>query len=667
MSYKILKIDPTLAPFEKDINLRMEYYKQKKKALLGTKGKLIDWANGHNYFGFHRTENGWVYREWAPAAERMFLTGDFNDWNVTSHPMTRLNNGIFEIYISGQDTLKPGQKVQAIVISNDRELRRIPLYATRVVQDPATYLWCAELEEPTVSFPWTDEDFKPEKSPLIYECHIGMSGEDYKVSSYREFQDNVLPRIKSLGYNTIQIMAIMEHPYYGSFGYQVSNFFAASSRYGTSQELRELINTAHSMGIAVLLDVVHSHAVNNTNEGINEFDGTTYQFFHEGEKGNHSAWGTKLFNYGKHEVLHFLLSNLKYWMEEFHFDGFRFDGVTSMLYHDHGLGSAFTDYSMYFSPNTDTDAVTYLQLANELIHSLNTHAITIAEDMSGMPGMCIPIRDGGIGFDYRLSMGVPDLWIKTLKESTDEAWDMFKLWYELTGRRPQEKTIGYAESHDQALVGDKTLMFRLCDAEMYTSMSKDTPSIVIDRGIALHKMIRLVTSSLAGEGYLNFMGNEFGHPEWIDFPREGNNWSYHYCRRQWSLADNDLLRYGSLQAFDEAMISLLKKEHLLSKQAYSLWTGQQEKTLIYGKGNVVFAFNFHPTQSFDGYFIPVLEEGTYAVILSTDDEQFGGPNRIDTEYRYQTKKINGQLGFKCYLPSRSALVLKKVSRKRKTS
>lgn len=667
MSYKILKIDPTLAPFEKDINLRMEYYKQKKKALLGTKGKLIDWANGHKYFGFHRTENGWVYREWAPAAEKMFLTGDFNEWNVTSHPMTRLDNGIFEIYLAGQDTLKPGQKVQAVVISNGQELRRIPLYATRVVQDPVTYLWCAELEEPTASFPWTDGAFKPEKSPLIYECHIGMSGEEYKVSSYREFQDNVLPRIKSLGYNTIQIMAIMEHPYYGSFGYQVSNFFAASSRYGTGQELRELINTAHNMGIAVLLDVVHSHAVKNTNEGINEFDGTTYQFFHEGEKGNHSAWGTKLFNYGKNEVLHFLLSNLKYWMEEFHFDGFRFDGVTSMLYHDHGLGTAFTNYGMYFSMNTDTDAVTYLQLANELIHALNPHAITIAEDMSGMPGMCIPIRDGGIGFDYRLSMGVPDLWIKTIKECTDEAWDMFKLWYELTGRRPQEKTIGYAESHDQALVGDKTLMFRLCDAEMYTSMSKDTPSIVIDRGIALHKMIRLITSSLAGEGYLNFMGNEFGHPEWIDFPREGNNWSYHYCRRQWSLADNDALRYGSLKAFDEAMISLLKKEHLLSKQAYSLWTGQQEKTLIYGKGNVIFVFNFHPTHSFDGYFIPVQEEGTYAVILSTDDKQFGGPARIDTEYRYQTIKINGQTGFKCYLPSRSALVLKKVSRKRKTS
>ncbi len=663
MSYKILKIDPTLTPFEEDINLRMDSYKRKKKELIGAKGKLTDFANGHKFFGFHRTEDGWIYREWAPAAEKMYLTGDFIDWNTTACPMKRLDDGIFEVHLKGRDALQPGQKVQIIVIRDGKELRRIPLYATRVVQDPVTHLWCAELEEPDTVFPWTDRDFTPQKNPLIYECHIGMSGEEYKVSSYREFRDNVLPRIKALGYNTIQIMAIMEHPYYGSFGYQVSNFFAASSRYGTSNELRELINTAHSMGIAVLLDVVHSHAVKNTNEGINEFDGTTYQFFHEGSKGDHSAWGTKLFNYGKNQVIHFLLSNLKYWMEEFHFDGFRFDGVTSMLYHDHGLGSAFMNYDMYFSLNTDTDAVTYLQLANELIHALNPKALTIAEDMSGMPGMCLPIRDGGIGFDYRLSMGVPDLWIKTLKECTDENWDMYKIWYELNSRRPQEKTVGYAESHDQALVGDKTLMFRLCDAAMYTSMSKDTPSIVIDRGIALHKMIRLITSTLAGEGYLNFMGNEFGHPEWIDFPREGNGWSYHYCRRQWSLADNDLLRYGGLQDFDAAMIALLKKEHLLTKEAYSLWIDQHEKILIYGKGNVIFAFNFNPNKAFD-FFVPVREEGTYGVILCTDDKAFSGLGRVDTSYRYTAGRINGQLGFKCLLPNRCALVLKKTRTKK---
>jgi 1,4-alpha-glucan branching enzyme len=456
-------------------------------------------------------------------------------------------------------------------------------------------------------------------------------------------------------------MAIMEHPYYGSFGYQVSNFFAPSSRYGKGFELKELINTAHKMGIAVLLDVVHSHAVNNTNEGLNEFDGTVYQFFHKGEKGNHSAWGTKLFNYGKNEVLHFLLSNLKYWMEVFHFDGFRFDGVTSMLYHDHGLGSAFTNYDMYFSLNTDTDAITYLMLANELIHEINPKAITIAEDMSGMPGMCLKINDGGIGFDYRLSMGVPDLWIKTIKECSDDSWDIIKLWYELTGRRPGEKNIGYSESHDQALVGDKTIMFRLCDSEMYWSMSKSTPSIVIDRGIALHKMIRLLTASLAGEGYLNFMGNEFGHPEWIDFPREGNNWSYHYCRRQWSLVDNTDLKYCQLNEFDKAMVALLKKEKVMDKAPENRWMHQDDKILIYTKGDLVFIFNFHPTKSFEKYFIPVGKKGKYKVILSSDDGLFGGFSRVDTQITYQTFTTpDNWNGFHCYIPNRSAIVLKRV-------
>ncbi len=656
---KILEIDPYLKPHEADLDLREKLYQKKRAELLGGYNSLSEFANGHKYFGFHRTENGWVYREWAPAADKMFLTGDFCGWDTWACPMQRLQNGVFEVHLVGENALPVGSKVQAIVIHGGNLLRRVPLYATRVVQDPVTYLWCAEIEADD-EFGWTDEGFTPNKTPLIYECHIGMAGEEGKVSSYNEFRKNVLPRIKKLGYNTIQIMAVMEHPYYGSFGYQVSNFFAASSRYGTAGDLKKLINTAHKMGIAVLLDVVHSHAVRNTGEGPNEFDGTVYQFFHEGGKGDHMAWGTKLFNYGKNEVIHFLLSNLKFWIETYHFDGFRFDGVTSMLYHDHGLGSAFTDYSMYFSLNTDTEAVTYLQLANELIHELKPGAITIAEDMSGMPGMCLPLASGGIGFDFRLSMGVPDLWIKFLKEYSDDDWDMFKLWYELTSRRPQEKSIGYCESHDQALVGDKTIMFRLCDAEMYTSMQKFAESLIIDRGIALHKMIRLITSSLAGEGYLNFMGNEFGHPEWIDFPREGNGWSYHYCRRQWSLVDNPALRYEELNRFDMAMIKLLKKGNLLGLKAENRWMHQDDKVIIYSKGDYVFIFNFHPTKSFEGYFVPTHERGTYKVVLSTDNGEFGGFSRVDDSQKYKTTKAeNGWIGFPCYLPCRSAIVLKK--------
>ena len=662
MKYRILKHDPYLEPYAKDLALRMENYNIKRADLIGKAGNLLHFADGYKYFGIHPTKDGWVYREWAPAAEAMFFTGDFNNWDTYALPMKRLDNGVFELHLDGANALKVGQKVQAILIHNGETLRRVPSYATRVVQDSNTYWWCAEVDNVMYDhFKWTDKTFKPTATPYIYECHIGMAQDKYDVGTYKEFTENILPRVKKLGYNTIQIMAIMEHPYYGSFGYQVSNFFAASSRYGKGVDLKELINTAHKMGITVLLDVVHSHAVKNVGEGLNLFDGTEYQYFHEGEKGNHSAWDTKLFNYGKNEVLHFLLSNLKFWMDVYHFDGFRFDGVTSMLYHDHGLGSAFCNYDMYFSMNTDTEAVTYLQLANELIHAYNPKALSIAEDMSGMPGMCIPIKDGGIGFDFRLSMGVPDLWIKMIKESTDEAWNMDMLWYELTGRRPKEKNIGYCESHDQALVGDKTIMFRLCDADMYTGMNKNSGNVIIDRGVALHKMIRLLTATLAGEGYLNFMGNEFGHPEWIDFPREGNNWSYHYCRRQWSLADNPDLRYGQLEAFDIAMINLLRKERLLTKPAKRRFVHNDDKVIIYKKGNITFAYNFHPDRSFEGYFVETEIAGAYRACISTDAPEFGGFDRIDRSYIYNaTKQPDGRTGFYCYLPSRAAVGFKKI-------
>ena len=660
MKHNLLKYDPSLQPFEKDIDLRMERLAQTKVSLLAPGQTLEDFANAHAHFGVHLADGGWYYREWAPAADRVFLTGDFCGWDRYAHPLTKKENGVFELFLPGEDTLPDGSSVMAVVVNGGREMERIPLYATRVLQDPQTTAWNAVIHKPR-DFTWTDSAFKPKKNLFIYECHIGMAQEEGKVGSYSEFRQYTLPRIKDLGYNTIQIMAVMEHPYYASFGYQVTNFFAASSRFGTPEELKQLIDTAHQMGIAVLLDVVHSHACKNTREGINDFDGTSYQFFHSGARGEHSAWGTKCFDYGKNQVIHFLLSNLKFWLTEYHFDGFRFDGVTSMLYHDHGLGVDFDGNHKYFSMNTHVEAITYLQLANELIHQVNPNAITVAEDMSGMPGMCLPIRHGGVGFDYRLSMGMPDFWIKTLKERRDEDWDLGKLWAELCIRRNKEKNVGYCESHDQALVGDKTLMFRLCDAEMYTGMSKQSPdTAVITRGIALHKMIRLITASVAGEGYLNFMGNEFGHPEWIDFPREGNGWSFHYCRRQWSLADNPDLRYGGLNEFDRAMVELLKVERTLSKGPNLLLLNHGDKVISYEKGDLVFVFNFHPWNSFEGYQLPFSKAGQYKIILSTDDACFGGPERIDTQYVYTSEvQADGRMGFKCYLPSRSAMVFKK--------
>ena len=658
MKHKIMKLNPVLAAYEADLDLRAENYKRKKSELLASGQTLADFANGHMFYGFHKVSGGWYYREWAPAAEAMFLTGEFCNWDRYACPMQRRDGGVLEVFIPGEDTLKSGQRVMAVVIHDGQELERIPLYATRVIQDPATTGWSAASHE-MAPFSWTDAGFKPEKNLFIYECHIGMAQEEGKVSTYTEFKDHTLPRIKALGYNTVQIMAIMEHPYYASFGYQVTNFFAASSRFGMPEELKALVNAAHEMGIAVLLDVVHSHASKNTREGINEFDGTAYQFFHDGPKGNHSAWDTKCFNYGKNEVIHFLLSNLKFWMDEYHFDGFRFDGVTSMLYLDHGLGVAFTGPEKYFSMNTDTEAVTYLQLPNEMVRQVNPNAIMIAEDMSAMPGLCLPIADGGIGFDYRLAMGLPDMWIRLLKEKRDEDWDFNQIYFELANRWPGEKVIGYCESHDQALVGDKTIMFRLCDQEMYWAMHKDNPSEVIHRGMSLHKMLRLLTMTLGGEGYLTFMGNEFGHPEWIDFPREGNGWSYHYCRRQWSLADNPDLKYQYLNAFEVDMVAAAKKYRVIGGHDKQLLVHNGDNVLAYQKGGATFVFNFDPSRSYDGYLVPVAEEGEYQVILSTDDYCYGGHGRVYHMTYTAAKQPDGKIGFMMYLPNRTAVVLKK--------
>ena len=556
--YKILELNPALQWHAGDIDLRMRLYQQTKDRLLTDSKTLNDFANGHEYYGFHRVPGGWVYREWAPSAKQLYLSGDFNNWDKTSHPLESLGNGSWELRLSGEDALWEGCKVKTVVDAANGRTEHIPLYARRVVQDPGSVTWCCEVTDDSKPYPWTDQGFKGEDTLYIYEAHVGMAQEEGKVGSYREFADYTLPRVKKAGYNTIQLMAIMEHPYYGSFGYQVSSFFAASSWFGQREDLKYLVDTAHRMGIRVLLDVVHSHAVGNYAEGINMFDGTTWQFFHDGGKGDHPAWGTKCFNYGKTEVIHFLLSNLKFWLTEYHFDGFRFDGVTSMIYHDHGLGTNFDHNSKYFSYNTHVEALTYLQLANELIRQVRPDAITIAEDMSGMPGMCLPIQDGGIGFDYRLGMGLPDMWVRTVKEVSDEWWNIRQMWNDMCLRRPGEKTVAYVESHDQALVGDQTMIFRLAGASMYTDMQKDCHNPLIDRAIALHKMVRLFTLAGGGEAYLNFMGNEFGHPEWIDFPREGNGWSFHYCRRQWSLLDNQDLKYRFLGQFDQDMVALTK-------------------------------------------------------------------------------------------------------------
>ncbi len=654
---RILSIDPQLRPYADAIKRRMEHYQKVRHDLLGKGDDIAAFANGHMHYGIHRTEAGWVIRDHVPGADGVCLTGDFNGWNRYSHPLHKTGMGDWELELEGENALKPGQRVLLSISSGGKTFDRVPAYIRSVEQQKDTWQFLGRVTED--SYEWHDEDrAQGMPSPLlIYECHVGMAQEKEGIGSYDEFRENVLPRVKKDGYNAIQLMAIQEHSYYASFGYQVTNPFAASAWYGDPDGLKRLVDAAHGMGIRVLLDLVHSHASDNERDGVANYDGSGSLYC----EGSHPAWGSRLYCYGRHDVMHYLLSNIKFWLEEYHFDGFRFDGVTSMLYHDHAMERCFTGYQDYYTANANLDAVAYLMLATDLIHTVRPGAAVIAEDMSGMPGLCLPIAWGGFGFDYRLNMGVPDLWIKLIKEYRDEDWDVFMLWHELTTRRPQEKTIGYAESHDQALVGDKTIIFRLLDAEMYTGMDRIMHTPVMDRGIALTKMIRFITLTAACDGYLNFMGNEFGHPEWIDFPREGNGWSFHYARRQWSLAENGFLKYELLGNFDRDMLKLTKKHKVLSdKAARSLWLDQEKKVILFERGGLVYLFNFG-AQSLPGYPLNGLTPGKWQVALDSDRKEYGGQGRVSADIVYEASE-EGQLLI--YAPERTAIVLKPFEEKK---
>ncbi len=624
---------------------------------------LPDFASGHEFFGLHRKNGGWIFREWAPNASSIHLVGCFSNWQPCHEfELHRIDErGAWEITLPDR-ALKHEDLYRLFMRWPGGQGDRIPSYARRVVQDGQTKIFNAQVWSPVSPFAWRHP--RPEASvtfPLVYEAHPGMAQERGAVGSWREFSENVLPRIIEAGYDTIQLMGVMEHPYYASFGYHVSSFFAASSRFGTPEDLKALIDKAHGAGVRVIMDLVHSHAVRNEVEGISCFDGSTHLYFHEGARGLHKAWDSRCFDYGKPEVLHFLLSNCRFWLDEYHVDGFRFDGVTSMLYLHHGLGPAFTSYDHYFGNSVDEDAYVYLSLANKVIHAVVPDAMTIAEDVSGMPGLAAPEEAGGCGFDYRLAMGVPDCWFKLVNDVPDENWNINYLWHELTNRRADEKTISYAECHDQALVGGKTLIFEMAGAAIYDSMSAGSANLQVDRAIALHKMIRLSTLAAAGNGYLNFMGNEFGHPEWIDFPREGNNWSYHYARRQWSLRDDQNLKYRFLGEFDRAMTHMVRDGTFPAALAPRLvFLHNDDKILAFARGDLFFIFNFHPSRSVVDYAVEA-PSGEYVLLMDTDESRFGGQARLQSSQSYFSRStIEGsdlRTRIQLYLPCRTGVVI----------
>lgn len=673
----LISLDPQLAPHEGHLRYRWDQFAKTLESIARHEGSLERFALGHYKYGFVREKDGvTTYREWTPGAVGAQLIGDFNGWSGTW--MERDEFGVFKVDLpdnpSGIPAIPHGSRVKVRLHHKDGwTVDRLPAWIRYATADPtvmgATYdgiHW-----DPPPSERYTLKHPRPRKlssSLRIYEAHVGMSSPEEKVTSYTYFKDEVLPRIANLGYTAIQLMAVQEHAYYGSFGYHVTNPFAVSSRSGTPEDLKALVDEAHRLGMFVFLDVVHSHISSNADDGLAGFDlgqGKDANYFLQGDAGYHRQWDSRLLDYSCYETLRYLLSNLRYWIEEYGFDGFRFDGVTSMLYHHHGIDVGFGggNYSEYFSPATNVDAVVYLMLANELVRSLLPSAITIAEDVSGMPGLCRPVREGGVGFDARLGMGIPDYWIRLLKHVRDEHWKPTDIVSVLCNRRYTEKTVAYAESHDQALVGDQTIAFRLMGAEMYSGMSSlQTPSPTIERGIALHKLIRLVTMCLGGEAYLNFMGNEFGHPEWIDFPREGNDWSYKYCRRQWNLVDAGHLRYSQLNAWDRACMKLDDNfEFISSPIQWATLVDDEQQILVAERGELLFVFNFSPFNDYQGLSVPTPQAGKYRIVLGSDDAEFGGRGRLGHGVDHFTQPAAEEMCgrhqyMKVFAPARSAVV-----------
>ena len=654
--------DAFLQPYEGAVRSRASFADDRARALTLGASSLYDIADRHFYFGLQRVRGGWVFREWAPNATAMWLVGDFNGWK---------KDPAFEVFrVPGTDVWErriPAAKIHhldhyhLLIQWEGGEGERIPAYARYVTQDERTCLFSSCVWQPKRPYKMKHSSPPRPSTPLIYEAHIGMAGENERVHTYAEFKDNMLGRIKDAGYNTVQLMGIMEHPYYGSFGYHVSSFFAPSSRFGTPDDLKALIDAAHGMGLCVIMDLVHSHAVANERDGLSRFDGTEWQYFHSGERGHHPAWGSRCFDYGKDEVVRFLLSNCRFWIEEYGFDGYRFDGITSMLFHNHGLGDAFTNYSMYFNGSVDDDAWAYLRLANKVVHETNSQAITIAEDVSGLPGVAAPESDCGIGFDYRMAMGEPDYWFKLAEKVSDGDWSMGSLYYALTDKRAEEKVVSYVESHDQALVGGKTFFFQLADKEIYWGMRKDQENLIVERAIALHKMARLATFALNGGAYLNFMGNEFGHPEWIDFPREENGWNYSHARRLWFLRSDPDLKFAHLADFDRAM---LREVGASEAKSICLAADEGDKVLAFTRGEKLFVFNFHHSSSYTDYGVIVPPATRWRHLIDTDEVRFGGQGRIARGGMYEPMLVSarGEIvqQIRLYLPARTAIVLSRI-------
>ncbi len=662
--------DAELSPYVDALLQRRDRFAAEIARIREQYGSLQNYADLHLTLGMHTitTDDGRRYRrlrEWMPAATALWLATDrlkFQRW--AKYAFRRVTpEGLWELDVP-EEELPHGAYMELRVLpdaagaSDGRPQRRVPAFARWVEQDAQVpEQWCARVWDPATPYTFRHDDHPRNlEFPRIYEAHVGIAQPyvgrtQHSVGSYAAFARDILPRIRDAGYTVVQLMGIPEHPLYKSFGYQVSNYFAPSSRFGLPDDFKALVDEAHRLGLAILLDITHSHAAPNTEQGIARYDASAYFF---ADKDN--QWGTLSFDYGKEMTRRFLLSNCRWWMEEFHVDGFRFDAVGNMIYRDHGFGDDFSHVGRCFytadgSNRVDEDGVLYLELANTLIHELKPQSLTVAEEFSGMPGMTSPTRDAGLGFDYRFAMGIPDFWGKFIKEGRP----IGTLWHEMTNHRRYERTISYVACHDQCINGKDAMIWRLIGDEMHTHMSRFTDSWNTSRGLALYKLMRLATLTTAAHGYLNFMGDEFGHPEWIDGEA--------YAHRQWHLTERDDLKYADLAAFDRDCLLHIVRRHpeQFREQVRLRHLDEEDRILAFERGRLFCAFNFHELRS-----RPSLEvwttPGKYVETLSTDEDRYAGHSNLtvtEPPVEHFSDPASGatEQRITLYLPPLTALVL----------
>ena len=574
-------------------------------------------------------EKGVYFAVWAPKAKSVSVIGDFNDWNGDADRMEKTGDvGIFELFIPGITT---GVLYKYLIESAKGEkLYKADPYANFAELRPGT----ASIVTDLTKFKWSDNTWLKKRNesniqeiPMaIYECHIGSwmrhpGREDEGFYTYRQFADRIVDYLLDMHYTHIELIGIAEHPFDGSWGYQVTGYYAPTSRYGTPEDFMYMINKLHKNGIGVILDWVPAHFPRDAH-GLADFDGSAVYEYADSRKGEHPDWGTKIFDYGKSEVKNFLIANAIFWIEEFHIDGLRVDAVASMLYLDYGKKDGQWVANEY-GGNENLEAIEFFKHLNSLVMGRYPGVMMIAEESTAWPKITAKPEDGGLGFTFKWNMG----WMH-------DFCDYMKL--DPIFRKDNHHKMTFAMSYNDA---ENYILVLSHDEVVHLkcSMLNKMPGYYVDKFANLRVGYTFMMGH-AGKKLL-FMGQEFAQDsEWNEAKE-----------LDWALLDDPL--HAGMQAYVRELLKIYNKYpamHELDrgfggfqwinandtfKSIYSfIRLGKNDK-----KNRLVFVMNFTPI-SRDDYRVGVPEKKKYKLLLDSNEERFGG-NGMVRETAYQAEEI----------------------------